>query len=152
MIASRHGFTLIELLLTLGVLAIGLISIFGLLPGISEFSRELRDQDRMQTFASAVFDSMAWSISTHEEGGTLSEEEQHRLPTLLGAQSFHVGEGERRWPDTDGVDELLPLFYYKVEVSTTSVSEVELRLQIRPESSPTFTEFTRTVYVQAQAW
>lgn len=150
---SRQGFTLVEMLLTLGVLAIGLTSIFTLLPGVTQFSRELRDQDRMQTFAEAVFASIEWQL---ESGGdvpdVVSAEDKLELPRILGTQALVISDQEQAWPDTGMAVELVPVMYYTLQLQSNSVREVEVTLQLRPESRIQARTFTRTIYPQVQAW
>ncbi|MDF3130087.1 prepilin-type N-terminal cleavage/methylation domain-containing protein [Kiritimatiellaeota bacterium B1221] len=149
---QQAGFTLIELMLTLGVLSIGLVSIFTLLPGVSEFSREMRDQDRMQTFADAVFASVEWSLRSAESPDILQNEEKLAFQTLLGEQQLVFGSEEQPWPDTNGVEDWVPVFFYTLEVETNSVREVTVQLSVRPEFSNAARAFTRTVYPQVKAW
>ncbi len=149
---QQAGFTLIELLLTLGVLSIGLVSIFTLLPGVSDFSRELRDEDRMQTFAEAVFASVEWTLRSSESPDLLSEEEKLKFQTILGPQTLQFGSEEQSWPDTNGVEDLVPAFFYTLDVETNSLREVEVHLSVRPEFSITPTEFNRILYPQVKAW
>lgn len=150
--SSRAGFTLVEILLTLGVLAIGLTSIFTLLPGVTDFSRNLRDQDRMRTFADSVFASVEWSLQRSEIPETVSGEEKRSFPNLLGVQEVKISDEEQSWPDTDGVEDLVPVFFYRLQVVTNDVSEVEARLQLRPQSRTNIVEFTRVLSPQVKAW
>lgn len=150
---SRQGFTLVELLLTLGVLAIGLVSIFTMLPRVSQLSRELRDEDRMRDFAEAVFASMEWQLqSGPDAAGSLSDEEKRTLPVVFGSQPVVISDVEQSWPDTASVEDLVTRLFYTLQVQTNAVSAVEVLLQVRPESRNQARSFNRTFYPQVQAW
>ena len=150
---NKQGFTLVELLLTIGVLAIGLVSIFSLLPGVSKFSRELRDDDDMQQFAEAVFASVAWQLqSGGDTSAVLPDAEKLELPTILGTQGLVISDQEQAWPDTGMVEAMVPVVYYRLQLQSNSVREVEVTLQLRPASRNQSRIFNRTIYPQVQAW
>lgn len=163
----RQGFTLVELLLTLGVLAIGLGSILTLLPGITNFSRELRDKDRMEIFAESIFDALDgldaldWELLQEESGEELLSEKltfasligpQIFQVSSIGPQAFEASIEESEWPDTGGTEGLTPVFYYSLRVQVNSPLEMEARLTVRPESSLIPTEYSQVFHPQVQAW
>jgi|GEM_PF-1735474 len=84
---SLGGFTLVELLLTMSLVGVGLARILFLLATMSEYRRQLRDKDRMESFASSVF-----SFGVFSPGclglEVLSEEEATHFPSLVGNQEF----------------------------------------------------------------
>jgi len=113
----RSGFTLVEMLLTLLVLAVGLSSLFALLPATANAARESREQRRMDHFAETVF-------STLQSG--------HSDVFFPGiTHSLVSGGDEIAWPgDTVSPDIVRPLFYtLSILDRTNQVREVRLRLR-----------------------
>ncbi len=116
MTRRRDGFTLIEMLLTMMVLAVGLSSLFALLPSAANAARESRDLRRMDRFADTVF-------STLQSGDT-------ELFILGETRDLDLSGTERLWPGDLSAD-LVPPLYYSLSVleRTNQVREAQLRLR-----------------------
>ena len=148
----KSGFTLVELLLALGVVAIGLATLFSLLPGISRFSREIRDKERMQGFAEDVFASLRWQIAAGASGSPTDPQEPLMLMTITGQQNLLADGTEQRWPSDPGADVLVPVFIYRLTLNTVSVHQVEALLEVRAERSSISHSFQDRIPIQEQAW
>lgn len=153
MTSRRQGFTLVELLLSLGVLAIGLATLFSLLPGVSAYSRGLREERRLSQFAEAVFLTLSWQLEDRSglpDG--VPDADKARLPTVTGIQSLVVSGEEQLWPDTGMAEAPVPVFYYTLQLQSNDVRRVEATLKLRPAFDDQVRIYRRTLYPQVGAW
>lgn len=147
---SKQGFTLVELLLSLGVVAIALVSLFTLLPGISQFSREQRDRERMQIFATDVFQTAEQALRSGTGPGEADSLWQMR--TGLGRERLRVNAEETAWPSQTGAEHLVPVVWYRFLLETTSVEQVTLRMELRIEMQAEIHRMETTVPLHQEAW
>lgn len=115
---KRQGFTLVELLLTIVVLAVGLTSLFALLPSAARVSAEARQQRRMDRFAETVFASLQSGSDT--------------LPVFGGLHQIDDSGTPHFWPRENPADGSEPLRYVlSVVARTNQVREARLRVSNR---------------------
>lgn len=149
---SKQGFTLVELLLSLGVVAIALVSLFTLLPGISQFSREQRDRERMQIFATDVFQTAEQALRSGSGVEDTDPESLWQMRTGLGRERLRVNAEETAWPSQTGAEQLVPVVWYRFLLETTSVEQVTLRMELRTEMQAEIHRMETTVPLHQEAW
>lgn len=147
----RQGFTLIEMLLALAVLAIGLTTIFAILPGASAYSRDLRDRQRMRVFADSVFASAEWALAENPED-PLMDPVPWTLPTMAGDRTLVATDSPVPWPDETVSSELVPVMWYTLTLDMNAGDGVEVILGVRRFELEEPTEFSRVFPKGGSPW
>ncbi len=146
----KQGFTLVEILLALGVLAVGLLSLFALLPSAASWSRELRDQESSLRLAESVQASLQWHEWHAGATNRVALAEALELPQINGPQNLSLESGEHAFPDVMLPDELSPVLFYELRFSTNSWSEAQM--QVRNLGGGAEVEVDLHVLPEQRAW
>jgi prepilin-type N-terminal cleavage/methylation domain-containing protein len=113
----RNGFTLIELLLTIVVLAIGLSTLFLLLPSAARASADAREQRRMDRLAETVFASLQSGLG--------------HIPVYDGTYVLDESGNPAFWPKGNTFDGSQPLSYTLTLTRIHPVREATLKVSSR---------------------